>query len=76
MWMYVNVPQRQLRVHNNSFTFISFFPQQIFYYSESIFEGAGVSIDHIPYAIIGTGVINLATTLNSVNILNFWLFFF
>ena len=53
-----------------------FFPQQIFYYSESIFEGAGVSIDHIPYAIIGTGVINLATTLNSVNILNFWLIFF
>ena len=41
---------------------------QIFYYSESIFEGAGVAAHHVSYAIIGTGAINLVTTMNSVRI--------
>ena len=40
---------------------------QVFFYSKSIFTGAGVSKMNIPYAVIGTNAVNVAMTIITVS---------
>ena len=40
---------------------------QVFYYSNGVFIGAGIPEDYTPYAVLGTGVINVLVTGISVS---------
>ena len=41
-------------------------PGQIFFYSKSIFNGAKIPEDSVPFAVIGTNAVNVAMTFVAV----------
>ena len=42
--------------------------EQVFFYSKSIFESAGIADEYVPYAVIGTNGVNVVMTLIAVYI--------
>jgi len=44
---------------------------QIFFYSNSIFEGAKIPKEYRPYAVIGTNAVNVLMTFVAVSLLDF-----
>ena len=45
---------------------VVFIVEQIFFYSSSIFKGAKIPEDHVPFAVIATNAVNVAVTFVAV----------
>lgn len=42
-------------------------PPQIYYYTDSIYAGAGVQENHVQYVTVGTGAVNVLMTVAAVS---------